>query len=249
MAKIHVIRTGFVQVRQAQASSKGHGIARTVNMLIDSEWTDWLPIYAWAIEHRGRVVLVDTGETSRVHELGYHPGWHPFYRSDVILTHLHTDHAGGLRHVVGSRTWVNDSELKRAQGIMGRLNGYLPHRWPKWWQPSALQFKDGPVGPFPRSADVTGSGEILVIPTPGHTPGHVSVLVQGSPSILLAGDTSYTQDLLLAGKVDGVSPDEQVSRKTLGDIRELARQRPLVYLPSHDPECESRLNASLTLPE
>jgi glyoxylase-like metal-dependent hydrolase (beta-lactamase superfamily II) len=75
------------------------------------------------------------------------------------------------------------------------------------------------------------------------------VLVQGSPSILLAGDTSYTQDLLLAGKVDGVSPDEQVSRKTLGDIRELARQRPLVYLPSHDPECESRLNASLTLPE
>ena len=276
MAKIHVIRTGFVQVRQAQASSKGHGIARTVNMLIDSEWTDWLPIYAWAIEHRGRVVLVDTGETSRVHELGYHPGWHPFYRravrfkvapedelgpqlraagiqardvSDVILTHLHTDHAGGLRHVVGSRTWVNDSELKRAQGIMGRLNGYLPHRWPKWWQPSALQFKDGPVGPFPRSADVTGSGEILVIPTPGHTPGHVSVLVQGSPSILLAGDTSYTQDLLLAGKVDGVSPDEQVSRKTLGDIRELARQRPLGYLPSHDPECESRLNASLTLPE
>jgi len=47
MAKIHVIRTGLVQVRQAQASSKGHGIARTVNMLIDSEWTDWLPIYAW----------------------------------------------------------------------------------------------------------------------------------------------------------------------------------------------------------
>jgi N-acyl homoserine lactone hydrolase len=243
-------------------------------MLIDSEWTEWLPIYAWAIEQGNRVVLVDTGETSRVHEPGYHPAWHPFYRravrfkvapedelgpqlrvlgihasdvSDVILTHLHTDHAGGLRHVVGSRTWVNPSELKRAQGFMGRLNGYLPHRWPKWGQPEALQFNNGPVGPFPQSADVTGSGEILAIPTPGHTPGHVSVLVDGSPSVLLAGDTSYTQGLLLAGKVDGVSPDEAVTRKTLDDIRELARQRPLVYLPSHDPESETRLKGRQTL--
>jgi glyoxylase-like metal-dependent hydrolase (beta-lactamase superfamily II) len=274
MAKIHAIRTGLVQVRQAQASSKGHGMARVVNMLTDHEWTDWLPIYAWAIEQGSRVVLVDTGETARVHEPGYHPGWHPFYRraarfkvapedelgpqlrahgieasdvSDVILTHLHTDHAGGLRHVVGSRTWVAPTELKRAQGFMGRLNGYLPHRWPKWWQPEALQFSNGPVGPFPNSADVTGNGEILAIPTPGHTPGHVSVLVQGATSVFLAGDTSYTQNLLLAGKVDGVSPDEEVSRQTLANIREFARQRPLVYLPSHDPESEVRLEGGITL--
>jgi glyoxylase-like metal-dependent hydrolase (beta-lactamase superfamily II) len=264
----------MVQVRKAQASSKGHGVARIVNMLIDNEWTDWLPIYAWAIEHGNRVVLVDTGETSRVHEPGYHPSWHPFYRrasrfkvapedelgpqlralgmqasdvSDVILTHLHTDHAGGLRHVVGCRTWVDRSELKRGQGLMGRLNGYLPNRWPKWWQPEMLRFNHGPVGPLPQSADVTGSGGILAIPTPGHTPGHVSVLVDGSPSVLLAGDTSYTQGLLLAGKVDGVSPNEAVARQTLGDIRALARQRPLVYLPSHDPESEARLNGSQTL--
>ena len=152
MAKIHAIRTGLVQVRQSQASSKGHGLARIVNMLVDPEWTDWLPIYAWAIEQGNRIVLVDTGETSRVHEPGYHPRWHPFSRraarfkvapedelgpqlralgiqvsdvSDVILTHLHTDHAGGLRHVVGCRAWVDRSELNRAKGFAGRLNGYL----------------------------------------------------------------------------------------------------------------------------
>ncbi len=274
MTKIHAISTGLVQVRQAQASSKGHGVARVLNMLTDKDWTEWLPIYVWVIEQGVRVVLVDTGETSRVHELGYHPSWHPFYRrgarfsvapedelgpqlrnlgikpadvSDVILTHLHTDHAGGLRHVVGSRTWVNPSELSRAQGMMGRLNGYLPHRWPKWWEPRALEFKDAPVGPFSQSADLTGNGEILVIPTPGHTPAHVSVLVQGSTSVLLAGDTSYTQALLQAGKVDGVSPDEEVSRKTMERILELGRERPLVYLPSHDPESLARLTASKTL--
>jgi glyoxylase-like metal-dependent hydrolase (beta-lactamase superfamily II) len=219
-------------------------------------------------------VLVDAGETARVHELGYHPRWHPFYQRavhfrvapedelgpqlralgikpedvrDVILTHLHTDHAGGLAHVVGSRTWVHGGELKRAQGMGGRLNGYLPHRWPKWWQPEALVFRDRPVGRFAQSAAISSDEEVLVIPTAGHTPSHVSVLVQGSPSVLLAGDTSYTQGLLVEGKVDGVSPNEEVSRGTLGKIRELAKKRPMVYLPWHDAESEARLAAGSTL--
>ena len=197
MTRIHAIRTGSVQVRQAQMSSKGQGMARMANLLIDPEWTEWLPIYAWLIEHRDGVVLVDTGETARVHELGYHPRWHPFYQRavrfriapeeelgpqlralgikpgdvrDVVLTHLHTDHAGGLSHVVGARTWVHPGELKRAQGLMGMLNGYLPHRWPRWWQPKALRFVDRPIGPFGQSAAITSDEEILVLPTPGHTP-------------------------------------------------------------------------------
>jgi N-acyl homoserine lactone hydrolase len=274
MAKIHAIRTGWVQVRQAQMTGKGHGIARVVNMLIDKDWTEWLPIYAWAIEQGNGVVLVDTGETARVHELGYHPRWHPFYRRaarfmvapedelgpqlrvlgikaadvrHVIVTHLHTDHAGGLAHVVASKTWVHAGELNRAQGLGGRLNGYLPHRWPKWWRPKALEFVNRPVGPFSQSAAISSDEEILVVPTPGHTPAHVSVLVQGSPSVLLAGDTSYTQRLLVEGKVDGVSPNEEVSRATLGRIRDLARERPLVYLPSHDSESEARLESGATL--
>jgi len=71
--------------------------------------------------------------------------------------------------------------------------------------------------------------------------------VRGSPSIFIAGDTSYTQDLLVQGVVDGVSPDEGVARRTNQRILALAREQPLVYLPSHDPESANRLARQTTV--
>jgi glyoxylase-like metal-dependent hydrolase (beta-lactamase superfamily II) len=97
---------------------------------------------------------------------------------------------------------------------------------------------------------LTERGDVVVLPTPGHTPHHVSALVSGDPSYLIAGDTSYNQALLVAGKVDGVSPDPSVSKRTLARILPLAEQRPLVSLPSHDPESATRLaNRSVLEPE
>ena len=67
------------------------------------------------------------------------------------------------------------------------------------------------------------------------------VLEDGEQLVLFAGDATYSQQLLLEQAVDGVAPDEQVARQTLARLLELARQRPTVYLPSHDPEAERRL--------
>src|SRR4029079_3298659 len=141
-----------------QMESRGRGIARMTNMLFDEEWSGWLPVYAWAIEHDEGIIVIDTGETARVHERGYHPRWHPFYRraarfsvhpdeelgpqlralgsgarhvKRAVLPHLHADHAGGLLHVTGGRTWVARGELDRAGGVGGAGPGYLPHRCPK----------------------------------------------------------------------------------------------------------------------
>jgi len=274
MSVVHAIRTGLVQVRRAQMESRGAGVARIAHMLLDEEWSEWLPIYAWVIEHEEGVIVVDTGETARVHEPGYHPRWHPFFRRathfsvhpeeeigpqlrglgiaardvrHVVLTHLHTDHAGGLRHFVGGKIWVSQVEYKRASGFGAKVQGYLPHRWPKWWTPEFLRFDARPFGPFAQSMSLTASGDVVVVPTPGHTPDHVSVVVCGSPSYFLAGDTSYNQKLLLAGKVDGVSPDEEASRQTIKKIVALAKERAMVYLPSHDPEGAERLRNRETM--
>ena len=268
MPKIHAIRTGLVKVKRAQMEAHGTGPIRLAHVLFDDAWSEWLPIYAWVIDHEEGIIVVDTGETSRVHERGYHPSWHPFFRlatqfsvkpeeeigpqllamginprdvRHVVLTHLHTDHAGGLAHFPESKIWVAEQELRRASGLGGKLQGYLPHRWPKWWQPEFIRFEDQPLGPFQQTMPLTKRGDVSIVPTPGHTPHHVSVVVDDSPLFFLAGDTSYNQQLLLAGKVDGVSPNESVSHQTSNKILALGKELPLVYLPSHDPESGDRL--------
>ena len=59
--------------------------------------------------------------------------------------------------------------------------------------------------------------------------------------IFFAGDTSYTQQLLLDGVVDGVSESEDVAKQTLQRIQHFLTSAPTIYLPSHDPESEMRL--------
>ena len=65
--------------------------------------------------------------------------------------------------------------------------------------------------------------------------------------MFLDGDSSYTERLMVHGVVDGVSPHDDVARQTLERIRTLAAERPLVYLPSHDPESRERLRWRTTV--
>jgi N-acyl homoserine lactone hydrolase len=77
---------------------------------------------------------------------------------------------------------------------------------------------------------------------PGHTPGQIGVLVdEGDHTVFLAGDSSYTQELMLRGKVDGVGADEEAERLSHERIRAFATETPTVYLVAHDPETGARL--------
>ncbi len=269
--KIHAIQTGTVAITTNWRAGVGHGRLRLVNTLLDREWTEPLPIYAFAIEHPEGVIVVDTGETARVSEPGYFPRWQPFFRfavheqvrpeqeigaqleqlgilaSDVrrvVMTHLHTDHAGGLHHFPDTEILVSTAELDYAAGLRGRVRGYPNKRWPTWFHPTLIDLPAVPFDPFPASTALTQAGDVTLVAVPGHTPGQLAVVVQdGDHAVFLAGDSSYTQASLLHRVVDGVGPDEAAERLTHERILTYAAQTPTVYLPSHDPETAARLAA------
>jgi N-acyl homoserine lactone hydrolase len=89
---------------------------------------------------------------------------------------------------------------------------------------------------------LTAAGDVTLVGLPGHTPGHMGVVVQdGDHNVLMAGDASYNQELMLRGVVDGVSPDAPLARLTQERIRALAAETPTVYLVAHDPETGLRV--------
>ena len=213
------------------------------------------------------MIVVDTGQVTHLLESGksLHPymRWEVAFRIErdeeigpqlralgigprdvkrVILTHLHCDHDGGLAHFPQTEILVSRGELQTARGWMGRVRGYLPNRWPSWFDPVPLDLSTEALGPFVASTRLTKTGDVVAVGTPGHTADHLSVVVEDQgTTYLLAGDASYDERLMLAGRIDGVSADDDVAGATLRAIRQLARDRPTVYLPTHDAESAARL--------
>jgi glyoxylase-like metal-dependent hydrolase (beta-lactamase superfamily II) len=267
--KIHAVQTGSVRIKAAQVEGRGRGLRRRLGVVTDRYWTEWLPTYAWVIDHPEGVIVVDTGQGMHLLESvrSFHPyhRWHVEFRLEceqeigpqlraagigprdvkkVVLTHLHIDHDGGLAHFPHSQTLVAPGELRTAAGWMGRARGYLPQRWPSWFDPVPLDLAGGAFGPFPASTPLAQAGDVIAVATPGHTADHLSVVVMdGNHAYFLAGDTSYSERLMLAGKVDGVSADDALAERTLAAIRSFANDHPTVYLPTHDVDSAVRLTS------
>jgi N-acyl homoserine lactone hydrolase len=110
--------------------------------------------------------------------------------------------------------FADSGEIARAAGIAGAIRGYLPSRWPQWFDPQPLPWQNVSCGPFARSAWITQAGDVVAVPTPGHTPDHVSIFINhGDQQVMLAGDASYLEEAMLSGTIDGVSPDESVRKR------------------------------------
>ena len=273
--KIHVIETGRVRVTERWAAGEGKGIRRLFNALFDTAMTDWLPIHAWVIEHPEGMIVVDTGIPHDANKPRYFPPYMPLLQRAaqfdispheeigpkmralglepkdvrwVVLTHLHQDHDGGLHHFPNSEFIVSRDEWNFASGFKGRMNGYLNQRWPRGFAPRLVSFDAGPLGPFTSHECLTAAGNVTLVPTPGHSPGHMSVLLhEVDVTIMLAGDTSYTEEFLVNMVADGVGTDINAELETHRKIQTYARAHPTIYLPSHDPDASKRLAGRTTL--
>jgi glyoxylase-like metal-dependent hydrolase (beta-lactamase superfamily II) len=276
---VHAIQTGAVHMKGRQLRPRREAqAARVLDVLLDREWTPSMPISCYLIEHPEGAIVVDTGESSHINDPGYRPWWHPVMRlsarfdvapddeagpqlrarghdpaavGKVVMTHMHGDHTGGLSHFPAAQVLVSEREAAAAFARTARVNGYLNEHYPQWLSPTRLTFDGEPWETFDASIALTADGRVRALPTPGHTAGHLSVVVdQGEHLVLLAGDATYAEQQLLDGAIDGVAAEPGAHRDSTARIRELCARRRVVVVPTHDPRGAKRLaNVEFTTPQ
>ncbi len=277
MIKVTAIETGRAMMKTAQMQGREDRgpIGRKVDIFRDREWVKPVPILCFLVEHPEGRFLVDTGDTWRNSVPGYLPRWNPFFTKQVsirvapleevgprlaamgldpardieavILTHFHHDHTGGLDHFPHTRVIASRRSHEVSKGFKGMMMGCLPQRWPIWLEPELVDMDGPPLGPFAGSRAITQDGRILLVPTPGHSDGHVSVVVRDNDlTYFLAGDATYSLENLRAERTDGVTNDPSTALATLRAIKAFAAAEPTIVLPAHDPTAISRLAAKET---
>lgn len=171
----------------------------------------------------------------------------------AILSHLHQDHIGGLRELpTSAQVLASSAELAAVNNRFAVLGGILREHIQlpgiTWVSVTPQPVHDDSIAPFSSAHDVMGDGSLLLLPTPGHTPGSLSLLLRsdGIPNMLLVGDLTYDADLLAADRVPGVG-ERAALHLTTERVNQLAARYPgMPILAAHDPDAARRLKSALS---
>lgn len=162
----------------------------------------------------------------------------------VAVSHLHNDHAGGLRHFAG-RAPVHAQRAELAYGMS-------EHPGPERHAMFRVDYDDPRIDWRLADGDALIAPGVTAVLTAGHTPGHQSFVVDLDPSVgggglVLAFDAAdltenIDQERAVGGRVDA-TPEETV--EAVRRLKSIATARGYRLVPGHDPEVWPRFSAEM----
>jgi glyoxylase-like metal-dependent hydrolase (beta-lactamase superfamily II) len=159
----------------------------------------------------------------------------------VVMTHLHVDHASAISDFPAATFLVSSAEWEAASEPRGDLRGYVRRQFDHAFDFRLVDFDSSDAESFAgfgRSFDVLGDGSVRLVSTPGHTLGHLSVVLRlRDREALIAGDAIYTSRTLKESALPHRVADEHLFRRSLREIQRYAEATPsAVIVPGHDLE-------------
>ena len=265
--KVHALCTGTVAVKRNFKTKKGFGELAKLNILLDSHYTDYLPIWVWVIEHPDGLIVVDTGENSGIKDLdkylakesafmrfqfkhaakfGIEPKDELDHQFESINLKLDDVKLVVLTHLHLDHTdglhFFPKQEIIVGDFEFKNPNSNMPSTYPSFFKPHTVEYTKDRLPIFDQAYPITAGEDLMYIPTPGHTHGHSSVVFCTDDfDIIFAGDTSYDQGQVLRAELAGVNADYAKTLDTYTKLKGYASLRKTIYLPTHDENSASRL--------
>jgi len=156
----------------------------------------------------------------------------------VGISHYHGDHTGQANQfpsatlLIGKGDWdaLNDSKSAAAPSAQF----FTP------WMSGG-----GKVEALPGDKDVFGDGSVMMLNTPGHTPGHHSLLVRlkGMGNVLITGDLSHFHENYDSNGVPTFNTDRAATLASLDRFKAIASNLKATVIIQHDQRDVTKLPA------
>jgi N-acyl homoserine lactone hydrolase len=272
--RVHVLNVGSLRFGKGfvAARTPGQFLWAVARGRRSSGPTDVIPMLSYVLEHDDGHIVIDTGIGQALAErfraesdpLSRHAlpeatldpdtevgpqmraiGLRPEDVRLVLLTHLHLDHAGGIEHFPNAEVSVHRIEWNSRTAFLNQWRLQEPS-WTGVGGPRLYDLTPEPYGPFDASLPVTDRHDVVVLPTPGHTRGHVAIAVRTSDlTLLFTGDHLVRQSWYAADLTRGMQPTNHIAKLTADTNRRLQRfvtEYPTLVLPTHDAEAADNLS-------
>jgi N-acyl homoserine lactone hydrolase len=189
-----------------------------------SEWLIWdtgVPETAlnnpkgWSTLPKLIVYHLDKSITAQLAEIALKPG----DIGRVAISHTHGDHIGNMALFPNATILMQRAEynwIHSPDGPNDNVNQLMALARQLLGEPKHVELLDG-------DTDVFGDGSVTLVATPGHTPGHQSLLVhlRNSGFIMLSGDVVHLQENFEKNVVPSLNTDKTASVASMARVRQL----------------------------
>jgi N-acyl homoserine lactone hydrolase len=148
----------------------------------------------------------------------------------LSLSHSHFDHVGNANDYAGATWLVEGAERSFMFSDEARANADSFSMY------SALENAD--TVEFNGDWDVFGDGSVMIVSTPGHTPGHASLLVnlQNTGPVLLTGDLYHLAESRKNRRIPIFNTDAEETLRSMDKFEPLAASTGARVIIQHEPD-------------